>query len=86
LERVLVAIVGLAIGSAAGVWMGRWILGYLDVNTRGERSIPPMILAAQEWLIISVLGGLAAALILGLIVAAVSALRLRAADILRTGE
>ena len=86
LERVLVAIVGLAIGSAAGVWMGRWILGYLDVNTRGEPSIPPMILAAQEWLIISVLGGLAAALILGLIVAAVSALRLRAADILRTGE
>ena len=86
LERALVAIVGLAVGSAVGVWMGRWILGYLDVNTRGEPSIPPMVLAAQEWLIISVLGGLAAALILGLIVAAVSALRLRVADILRAGE
>ena len=86
LERVLVAIVGLAVGSAVGAWMGRWILGYLDVNTRGEPSIPPMILAAQEWLIILVLGGLATALVLGLIVAAVSALRLRVADILRTGE
>ncbi len=86
LERVLVAIVGLVVGSAVGAWMGRWILGYLDVNTRGEPSIPPMILAAQEWLIILVLGGLATALVLGLIVAAVSALRLRVADILRTGE
>ena len=86
LERVLVAIVGLAVGSAVGAWMGRWILGYLDVDTRGEPSIPPMILAAQEWLIILVLGGLAAALVLGLIVAAMSALRLRVADILRTGE
>jgi hypothetical protein len=86
LERLLLAAVGLAIGSAVGVWLGRWVLGFLDITARGKPSIPPMVVAVQDWLIVAVLGGLIASLLLGLIVAAVFARRLKVADILRVGN
>ena len=86
LERLLLAVVGLAIGSVVGVWLARWVLSFLDITARGKPSIPPMVIAAQEWLIVVVLGGLMVALLLGLIVAAVFARRLKVADILRVGN
>lgn len=86
LERVLVAAIGLGVGSAVGVWLGRWVLGFLDITSRGSPVVPPMVLVVQEWLVALVLSALVAAILLALLVAAVSAHRLRLADVLRTGE
>ncbi|MCI0893425.1 MAG: ABC transporter permease [Chloroflexi bacterium] len=86
LERVMVAAIGLGVGSAVGVWLGRWVLGFLDITSRGRPVVPPMVLVVQEWLVALVLFGLVAASLLAILVAAVSAHRLRLADVLRTGE
>jgi ABC-type antimicrobial peptide transport system permease subunit len=86
LERLFVAVLGLAVGSAIGIWLGRWVLGFLDITGRGRTVIPPQTLSIQEWLVASVLGGLIIASLLGLIVAAVSAQRLRVTENLRAGE
>ena len=86
LERVMVAVIGLGVGSAVGIWLGRWVLGFLDITSRGHPVVPPMVLVVQEWLLALVLAGLLAAVLLALTVAAVSAHRLRLADVLRTGE
>lgn len=85
LERVLMAAVGLASGGAAGIWLSRWVLEFLDITPTGRPAVPPMILTIHEWLLASVLAGLVAASLLGVLVAAESARRLRVADILRTG-
>ena len=86
LERLFVAVLGLAVGSVIGIWLGRWVLGFLDITGRGRTVIPPQTLSIQEWLVASVLGGLIIASLLGLIVAAVSAQRLRVTENLRAGE
>lgn len=86
LERILMAVVGLGAGAAVGTWLGRWVMGFLDITTRGGPAIPPMIIEVHQWLLTLVLAGLVVASFLGLLVAAVSAHRLRVADILRAGE
>ena len=86
LERIFVAVLGLAVGSVIGIWLGRWVLGFLDITGRGRSVIPPQTLSVQEWLVASVLGGLIIASLLGLVVAAVSARRLRVTENLRAGE
>ncbi|MCH7606081.1 MAG: FtsX-like permease family protein [Chloroflexi bacterium] len=85
-ERVFLAVVGLVVGSLVGVWLSRWVLGFLDITVRGRPVIPPMNSSVQEWLLVLVLAGLVAAAILGILVAGESARRLRAAEVLRTGE
>lgn len=85
-ERVLLAVVGLVAGSLVGVWLSRWVLGFLDVTVRGRPVLPPMILTVQEWLLVLVLAGLVAASVLGILVAGEAARRLRAAEVLRIGE
>ena len=80
------AVVGLGAGAAVGTWLGRWVMGFLDITTRGGPAIPPMIIAVHQWLLALVLAGLVVASLLGLLVAAVSANRLKVADILRAGE
>ena len=83
------AALGLAAGSALGVGLSRWVLGFLDITSSGRGVIPvtpPMTLSVQEWLVSGVLAGLVAAALLGFLVAIVSAQRLRTAEILRAGE
>ena len=86
LERIFVAVLGLAAGSVIGLGLGRWVLGFLDITGRGRAVIPPQTLSVQEWLVASVLAGLIIASLLGLLVAAVSAQRLRVTENLRDGE
>ena len=86
LERVLVAALGIGIGAAIGIFLGRWVLGFLDITTRGQTVIPPMVIDVQIWLVGLVLGCLAAATILSLILAALWARRLKVPEVLRAAE
>ena len=86
LERVLVAALGIGIGSAIGIWLGRWVLGFLGITSRGGSVIPPMIIDVQGWLVGLVLACLVAATTLSLVLAALWARRLKVAEVLRTAE
>ena len=86
LDSVIVAVLGIAAGTALGIWPGRWLLRSLQPTERGNPLVPPMVPAMHEWLLILVLGSLVAAAILGLLFAAVFARRLRLPEILRAGD
>jgi len=86
LERGLTAMIGLVVGSVVGIWLSRWVLGFLDIDARGRPVVPPMVLEVQEWMVAGVLGGLVMASILGLVVAVVFIGRLKVPDVLRAGE
>ena len=86
LERGLTAIFGLVVGSVVGIWLSRWVLGFMDIDARGRPIIPPMVLEVQDGLVVGALGGLIAATLLGLLVAVVFVRRLNVPDVLRTGE
>ena len=86
LERVLVAALGIGIGSVVGIWLGRWVLGFLDITSRGQPVIPPMLIDVQGWLVGVVLACLVGATLLSLVLAALWARRLKVAEVLRAGE
>ena len=85
LERSVVALLGIAAGSAIGVWLSRWVLGFLDITASGRPVVPPMIVTAHDGLMVLVFVDLVAALAVAILFAALSARRLRAPDILRAG-
>ena len=85
LERAVVALVGIAAGTAIGIWLSRWVLGFLDITAAGQPVIPPMIVTFQGWLTALVFLELVAAVVIAIGFAAASASKLRAAEILRRG-
>ncbi|MDE2861711.1 MAG: hypothetical protein OYI31_01130 [Chloroflexota bacterium] len=84
-ERVIVASIGAVIGSGVGLWLGRWVLGFLDVTSDGSPVVPPMIITTSGALAALVFVCLAAALSTAILATLVSLRRLRAPDVLRTG-
>jgi hypothetical protein len=84
LEKTVVAIVGIAIGSAVGIWLSQWVLGFLDETIGGTAVVPPMIFTIHGGLITLVYVSLVAALAIAVLVAVLSARRLRTPDILRS--
>ncbi len=86
LERLLIAALGIGVGSGLGVWLGRWVLGFLDVTIAGRGVIPPMIIGLEGWLVGLVLACLGAAAVLSLVLAALWARGLKAADVLRGAQ
>ena len=84
LERIVVAVFGIGAGSAVGVWLGRWVLGFLDVTVSGRPVVPPMIVTMHDGIVALVFVCLALALAIVSLFAGVRAGRLRAPDILRT--
>ena len=86
LERVLVAVIGIATGTAMGIWLAVWLLKDLDITASGGLILPPMILTIHQWLMVLVFIDLGVALVLAVVFATVVARRLRASDILRAGE
>jgi hypothetical protein len=86
LERIVVAVIGIAIGSGVGIWLSRWVLGFLDVTADGTTAVPPMLLTIHNGIMALVYVDLAAAVALAILVAALSAHRLKAPDILRAGQ
>ena len=86
LERAVVAIVGIGVGAGVGLWMGRLVLGYLDITPRGRPVIPPMIPIVEDWVAGSVVVGLVVATLLAFGFVVVAARRLHAPEVLRIGE
>jgi hypothetical protein len=84
LERAVVAVLALAAGSALGLWLGQWVLGFLDLTSSGREVIPPMLFTVRGWLVGVVVLDLVVATLLSVALAAWSARRLKAFDILRT--
>ena len=80
----MVTVLALAAGSALGFWLGQWVLGFLDLTSSGREVIPPMVFTVRGWLAAAVVLDLVAATLLSVALAAWSAGRLRAFDILRT--
>ena len=83
LERVLIAVIAVASGSVLGVWLGQWVLGFLDIDSRGSPLVPPLIVTQQGWLIALLVVELMVAITLGILLASVLGRRLKASDILR---
>ena len=83
-ERVVIAALGVAAGSAIGLWLGRWVLGLLGITASGRPGVPPMTVMVEEWLIIVLAVELAVALALAVLLASLAAGRLRVSDTLRT--
>jgi FtsX-like permease family len=86
LERVVVTALGLAVGSVLGYLLSRWVLGFLDVTPGGLSIVPPVVFTPQAWIIALTLLCLTMAALVAIAFATWSASRLRASDILRTGE
>ena len=85
LERTVVAVLGIAAGSAIGFWLSRWVLGFLDTTASGRPVVPPMIVTVHDGLLALVFVNLVAALAATTVFAALSARRLKASEILRAG-
>ena len=86
LERVLVAALGIGVGSVIGVWLSRWVLGFLDITPRGNLVIPPMVVNFEVWLIGLVLTSLAVATAGSIILTNFWVRRLRVTEVLRLRE
>ena len=86
LERVLVVSLGIGAGTAIGIWLGRWVLGFLDITAAGKTVIPPMQIGFQGWLVALVLACLAAAAAVALGLVALWARRLKVPEVLRTAQ
>ena len=85
LEKVMVAVMGIGAGIVAGVWLSRWVLGFLDVTSTGQDVLPPLVVTSHQGLIALVLIALAAAVGAALFMSILSARKLNAPEILRTG-
>ena len=86
LEKAVVAVLALAAGGVLGVWLGRWVLGFLDLTASGRPLVPPLVVTFHDGLMALVFAGLVAALVAATLLAALSAARLRASDVLRAGQ
>ena len=85
LERVTVAVLAVAAGTGLGIWLGRWVLGFLDITSRGRPVVPPLIVTAHDGVMALVFVELLAAPTVAILFATLAARKLRPADILRTG-
>ena len=85
LEKVMVAFLGIGAGVALGIWLSRWVLGFLDVTVTGHDVIPPMIVTSHQGLIALVVVALVAAVGGAILLSVLSARRLDPPEILRTG-
>ena len=83
LERFVIALLGIGIGTVVGAWLGRWVLGYLDATSSGAELLPPMIVTFEGWLVGVVYLVLVAALVFTTLLAAVWAGRLPVPEVLR---
>ena len=86
LDRAIIAAFGMVTGGIVGFLLSRWVLGFLDSTASGRDIIPPVIFTAQGGIITLTFACLIAATVLAVVLALLSARRLRASDILRTIE
>ena len=84
-ERLIVAVLAIAVGAAMGYWPGLEILELLDLTPQGDAPVPPLTPAIRGWMMAGVLAGLLAASALSVGFATLAARRLNTAEILRGG-
>ena len=85
LEKVMAALLGIGAGAALGIWLSRWVLGFLDVTVSGRDVVPPMIVTSHAGLIGLVVAALGAAVGGAILLSVMYARRLDPPEILRTG-
>ena len=76
----------IGIGAAVGVWLGRWVIGYLDVTAEGRSLVPPLSLVLDGRLTALTYLSVVMAGVLGTLLVLTLANRLRLADVLRVEE
>jgi hypothetical protein len=86
LEGVMVAIIGVGVGSVAGAWVAQWTLGYLDVTAGGRQVVPPMMLTLDGMLAITTYAQVTLAAVLATLLSLALAGRLRLHEVLRLEE
>ena len=84
-ERLIIAVLAIAAGSAMGYWPGLEILEQMDLTPRGDAPVPPLVPSVNRWLMAGVLSGLLAASVLSVGFATLAALRLKPSEALRGG-
>ena len=63
IEHLLLAAIGLLLGSVLGALLSNWVLQYLDVSSRGRSVMPPMEVVTDPTLAILAYGGVVGAAI-----------------------
>jgi hypothetical protein len=86
LEGVMVAVIGIGVGSVAGAWIAQWTLGYLDVTSGGRQVVPPMKLTLDGMLAVTTYAQVTLAAVLATLLSLVLAGRLRLHEVLRLEE
>jgi hypothetical protein len=86
LEALLVTALALAVGGAAGVWVGRWTLGNLGITPEGLPVVPPMATVLDGRLVSLTYLAVALAAGLATLLAVTLAARLRLHEVLRVEE
>ena len=69
-----------------GYWPGLEILELIDMTPQGAAPVPHMIPSVQVWLVVGVIFGLVAISVFSVGLAAIAAMRLNTAEVLRSGN
>ena len=86
LEGLVVATVGLGVGTVMGGWVGGWALGYLDITAGGRPLVPPIDLALDGGVAALAYAEVTLAAAVAILLALVLATRLRLHEVLRVEE
>tara|TARA_B100001167_G_C16719949_1_gene280676 strand:- start:649 stop:972 length:324 start_codon:yes stop_codon:yes gene_type:complete len=84
-ERLIISVLGIAAGAGMGYWPGLEVLELVDLTSQGSHPVPPLLPSVQGWLMAVVLAGLFMVSTLSVAFAAVAAMRLNTAEVLRGG-
>ena len=84
-ERLIISVLGIAAGAGMGYWPGLEVLELVDLTPQGSYPVPPLSPSVQGWLMAGVLAGLFMVSTLSVAFAAVAAMRLNTAEVLRGG-
>ena len=82
-ELGLSAFLGMLTGTATGLFLAIWALERLDTTFGGLRTIPPLIVTIQPWLLVTIFAVLFGASVLAISVTSSIGDRLRAFRVLR---
>ena len=86
MERSVIVVLAVVTGGVMGYWPGLEILELIDLTPRGAAPVPPMLPSVQVWLVFGVISGLVAISAFSVGLAAIAAMRLNTAEVLRSGN
>ena len=86
LEGLIVAIVGLGLGTVMGGWLGRWAVSYQGITAEGRSVVPPLELALDGRLAALTYVEVTLAAVVAIMLAVALTVRLRLHEVLRVEE